>query len=297
MASALPGLRVPIVSPALAIGRDRSNDLCLPDDEWISRRHCVIHVLGSMLLIEDRSRNGTLVNGQPVNGLTALPVPSSLLVGQTVLNVLPVQAEAEVPAADETLDTEDPGSQTTDEIGTAPEALLLVDIVESTGIATHNEPAFVRLVLGMGHMLQQALGGEKDPFLKCTGDGFCAAFTSASEAIRVAGELDSWAKRRHRHPVRLVVALHWGAAQRPALGDRTGPAVRALSDVDRLRRDVPSVQEALGRVRSGALILMTESLRDQMDEPRRDQAVSVGQHLLAGLGKTTSVYLWSPRSS
>jgi class 3 adenylate cyclase len=292
--AALPGLRVPLLAPSLTIGRDSSNGLCLPNDELISRRHCVVHILGSMLLIEDHSTNGTFVDSQRVHGLATVPVPSTIILGKTVLNVIPAQVQRSEREGDETISEETyvgPGHVSEPKA----EALLLVDMVESTRIVMRDEPAYVELVLGIGRVLEGALTPQREPFIKCTGDGFCAAFPTASAALLAAAELDAWANRQRSEAVRLVIALHWGEAQRPTPGDRTGSAIRVLLDVDRLRNQVPALQQVLAEVDAGAMILMTDSLRDQLDERTRGRARPIGEHQIAGLDAATAVYWWPPR--
>src|SRR5690348_9855219 len=79
------GMRLPVMGPTFSIGRDPRNNLRLAHDPTISQQHCIIHAVGSSLFLEDRSRNGTFVNGCRVQGLAPLPLPASVQVGQTHL--------------------------------------------------------------------------------------------------------------------------------------------------------------------------------------------------------------------
>ena len=57
----------PFDGEALVLGRASSSDLVL-EDRFLSRNHSRIFRDGERLMIEDLgSRNGTLVNGQPVH--------------------------------------------------------------------------------------------------------------------------------------------------------------------------------------------------------------------------------------
>ncbi len=65
-AGLLTGTVHPLVEGALSIGRDDANALCLKDGR-ISRRHCRIEMSGDDVMLFDlQSRNGTFVNGIPV---------------------------------------------------------------------------------------------------------------------------------------------------------------------------------------------------------------------------------------
>jgi Nif-specific regulatory protein len=62
----LTGTVHPLMDSSFSIGRDEANTLCLKDMR-ISRRHCRIEVIGDdFTLLDLQSRNGTFVNGIPV---------------------------------------------------------------------------------------------------------------------------------------------------------------------------------------------------------------------------------------
>jgi len=97
------GMSLPIFGPAFSIGRDLGNNLRLSHDRTISQRHCVIHVIDSELFIEDTSRNGTLLNGTRISGTAALPVPSSIQMGNTRISI--AADEPQFPQARTPMDT------------------------------------------------------------------------------------------------------------------------------------------------------------------------------------------------
>jgi pSer/pThr/pTyr-binding forkhead associated (FHA) protein len=58
---------VALGAEVLHIGRGLSADLRI-DDHWVSRRHALlIHHVGGVRLVDDRSANGTTVNGESVS--------------------------------------------------------------------------------------------------------------------------------------------------------------------------------------------------------------------------------------
>jgi len=91
------GMELPVYGPAFSIGRDVGNNLRLSHDLAISQRHCIIHVIGSQLFIEDMGRNGTYLDDTRINGLAPLPVPSSIRIGHTQLAIAAVQSEPKTP--------------------------------------------------------------------------------------------------------------------------------------------------------------------------------------------------------
>lgn len=59
------------------LGRDPACEVCMPDEQ-VSRRHAVIRAQGEAHEIENRGRNGTKVNGRPVESPQAL-VPGDVI--------------------------------------------------------------------------------------------------------------------------------------------------------------------------------------------------------------------------
>jgi pSer/pThr/pTyr-binding forkhead associated (FHA) protein len=73
----------------ITIGRDDSvADACVALDRYVSRKHALVRVEeGTILLSDLQSRNGTKLNGQPVEGETQLVAGAPFVVGRTVLRV------------------------------------------------------------------------------------------------------------------------------------------------------------------------------------------------------------------
>ena len=81
------GTRFELDASAMSIGRDRSNSIQLHDTE-ISRRHAVLRRKEqSYVLTDQRSSNGTFINGQPVTSEPSHELSSGdqVQVGQTLL--------------------------------------------------------------------------------------------------------------------------------------------------------------------------------------------------------------------
>ena len=73
----------------ITIGRDDSvADACVALDRYVSRKHALVRVEeGTILLSDLQSRNGTKLNGQPVDRETQLVAGAPFVVGRTVLRV------------------------------------------------------------------------------------------------------------------------------------------------------------------------------------------------------------------
>lgn len=75
-----------VVELPVTIGRGKQVQIRLAD-RWVSRRHCRLEVADGKLRIRDLgSRNGTLLNRQPVTEATLEP-GDQLHIGMTVLTI------------------------------------------------------------------------------------------------------------------------------------------------------------------------------------------------------------------
>jgi pSer/pThr/pTyr-binding forkhead associated (FHA) protein len=75
-------------SGPLTIGRSESNVIALPTDEFVSARHARVEPLRDGLWVVDLgSRNGTFLNGAPVDGRERLEPGDLLRIGDTQLRV------------------------------------------------------------------------------------------------------------------------------------------------------------------------------------------------------------------
>ncbi|MGV6849070.1 MAG: type VI secretion system-associated FHA domain protein TagH [Marinibacterium sp.] len=103
------GAPVPMVGPALTIGRDPQNDLCLPDpSKVISKNHCAVEEHDGRYFVVDISTNGTFLNyaKDPI-GAVATPLNDGdiLTIGNYELMV-EIREPAQAPATpDLPLDT------------------------------------------------------------------------------------------------------------------------------------------------------------------------------------------------
>lgn len=291
-----PDLRAAIQRASFSIGRDPACDLCISDDRTVSRRHCTIHCTEAGLTIQDNgSRNGTFLNGVRLNGTAPLPMPSTLVVGKTRLAVVPASLDGA------------PGGRTGSGDATQgalplagalhaherTEAFLVVDLVNSTGLVRQGDVEMARVVLELRQVLEQALQAEREGFLKCTGDGFFACFSSSTAALQAAHRLGPDLAGRVALPLQLSVALHRGSASVTALGDRIGGDVHAVFDLENLRRVHRDLAHELQTGDLPVLTLMTEDFWADLDPAERSRTVLLGRYPLKGLDREVRIYRWT----
>ncbi|HKD02573.1 MAG TPA: sigma 54-interacting transcriptional regulator, partial [Terriglobales bacterium] len=84
IAGPFQGTTIALSDAEVTIGRDPANQVCI-SDRALSRRHCVIASNGEQFTIRDlRSRNGTLLNGMPVEE-QSLRHGDQICVGESVM--------------------------------------------------------------------------------------------------------------------------------------------------------------------------------------------------------------------
>lgn len=72
----------------LAVGRLPESEICISNDGQVSAKHCALSPQGKSVLVQDvGSRNGTRVNGVPINGFLHAESDSILGVGRTELRM------------------------------------------------------------------------------------------------------------------------------------------------------------------------------------------------------------------
>lgn len=72
---------------AIVLGRDPGSNICLDNDEFVSRKHCVIYSEDKHFSIKDtNSKNGTFINGNKINQ-QVIEEEDILIVGNTHIKV------------------------------------------------------------------------------------------------------------------------------------------------------------------------------------------------------------------
>jgi len=287
------GQRMDIGRDEVLIGRDEKAGITLARDHQVSRRHCVIRIRNGDFCVEDLgSANGTFLNGKRVRGIVRFEPPSYISVGQTWLAVMPVEAEEE--SAQEPFDSTSFAAGSilvpqTYMFHERTEAFLVVDIMHSTEILQEKESRLPKIVSVLAQILNKSLKNEQNRFLKCTGDGFFACFSSAQTAADVALTIAPKLKKYIKEPVQICIALHWGTSRLTEDGDRTGRDVHCVFDLQVLRHRIHG--KTIFAEGAHELILMTEIFRKKLDDDAKKKATPVGQYRLKGLEREEKVYM------
>jgi len=95
--------RVPVGKRPITIGRHADNQIVI-DDERASRFHCVVEMTDQGLRLTDlNSRNGTLLNGNPVKKVI-LKTADVVIIGQTTIKIFLPEPEVEEAELEEIVD-------------------------------------------------------------------------------------------------------------------------------------------------------------------------------------------------
>ncbi len=79
------GTTFELASRTLSIGRDPARDMQIIDPK-VSRKHAVVRLVdGGHAITPTKAKNGVLLNGEPVEGETALRGGDEITLGETVL--------------------------------------------------------------------------------------------------------------------------------------------------------------------------------------------------------------------
>lgn len=117
----------------IRIGRALDNDYVV-DDSYASRYHC--HIVknndGTYEIFDDKSRNGTFVNGWKISGSKTLGLQDNILVGKTKIKLSECSRLFEPPMPEPPVDTPDPAP-----VSPAPAAPVESPAPEST---EHTKP-------------------------------------------------------------------------------------------------------------------------------------------------------------
>jgi len=232
------GLRnFPIKEFPCQIGRSEKNPVCLGQDPYVSSTHCQLDWDGRDFWLKDlNSSNGTYVNGTLIEQPISISLKkSTICIGKTRLLLITGEqmtdderkkaALANLLAPDSILV---PSSKILQEQKTE-ESLLVIDICESSHIATHHgENVLLKVVYLLGEILTKHSEANEVQFLKCTGDGFFVTFQETKNALRAAcklqQDLQTLIQKEKIFTFSIRMAVHQGNVTVDKTGDRLGVA-------------------------------------------------------------------------
>jgi len=88
------GTSKPLTSALMIVGRSKNADLMV-DDPLVSRRHLEIRVESDAVFVENKSTQGSMLNGKPLAGIVSLNPGDVIEVGNTKMRF---EESAEAPA-------------------------------------------------------------------------------------------------------------------------------------------------------------------------------------------------------
>ncbi|MBI2266963.1 MAG: FHA domain-containing protein [Armatimonadetes bacterium] len=78
-----------LIADIANIGRDEQNEVSLPTDRYVSRRHAVVRREEGQYVLEDLgSTNGSFVDDRRVTGLISISNGQVFKIGRTLLRIL-----------------------------------------------------------------------------------------------------------------------------------------------------------------------------------------------------------------
>jgi predicted ATPase/class 3 adenylate cyclase len=164
------------------------------------------------------------------------------------------------------------------ELPTGTVTFLYTDIEGSTTLA-QQFPAELPILLARHHaIMHQAIQAHNGHVFQIAGDAFCAAFYTASDALRAA--LDAQRALQHEvwnpAPIKVRMGIHAGSAQAGAIEERAGGYVGYLT--------LTRVQRVMSAAHGGQILLSNPTTELVRGELAADVALrDMGEHRLKGL--------------
>jgi predicted ATPase/class 3 adenylate cyclase len=157
---------------------------------------------------------------------------------------------------------------------------LFTDIEGSTRLWERHPDAMDRALQRHDELLRSAIESARGHIFKTVGDAFCAAFTSARDAVEAAGatqqalQSETWPEQA---PLRVRMALHTGECEERD-GDYFGPPVNRTARLEAIAHGGQVV------VSQATTVLVRDSL------PEGIELVDLGSHRLKDLGRPEQVF-------
>jgi pSer/pThr/pTyr-binding forkhead associated (FHA) protein len=172
------GTRVDLAIGTYVIGRAKDSNIVLDDDKFVSGVHAEVTVKKNhkISLTDKKSRNGTFLLGEAVNGTVELTHGHIFRIGHTFFKYSRRMQERYY--SDESV------------IDTRTEAILVVDIVGSSKIAqAMGDHVASKVKTSLLKTMKGILETYPSQYMKSTGDGFMIIFSKVLPAVKFATEL------------------------------------------------------------------------------------------------------------
>jgi class 3 adenylate cyclase len=250
----------------ISLGRNEGNDIVIPN-LYVSRLHLEVFEQNGSYFIEDKSSaNGSLIRHgarwEPLKGVVAVDLPVFLVIGKEMS--VHIWTEASANKAATSIIKSDAFKTSLSQVYSIKElareeAILVLDICDSTEMASTDETMAFHLKRRLESIARPAFYHNSVTFVKSTGDGFLACFGSCTDSFRAAKAIISGLDYRNRStnnpPIHVRISLHWGKTY--AIDSETGDVhgrdvniafrIDGLTDdaFENLERELPSRDRVL----------------------------------------------------
>jgi len=286
----------PIEKFPCQIGRSNENPVCLDKDPYVSSNHCQLDWDGKNYWLKDLdSSNGTYINGCRIDEPTSIFLKkSTICIGRTKLLLISGEQmtdDERKKTALANLITPDsilvPSSMALQEQKTE-ESLFVIDICESSHIATHHgENALLKIVYILCEILTKHSEANEVQFLKCTGDGFFVTFRETKNALRTAckllEDLKLAVEKEKTFPFSVRMAIHQGNVSVDKTGDRLGVACHLVFRLQEAKvEDRISAPEGVEMLPEENRILLTDEAIYSLGEHMAECFSYIGDFMFKG---------------
>jgi len=221
------GKQITLSAGSYKIGRSASNDIVLPNDQYVSGKHAELKLTetGKITIKDHGSRNGTFLLGEIVESQTKVTPGDVIRIGHTFIKVSRRSMERFFPTEDEA-----PGT---------PEAVAVVDIVGSSNIA---QALGDRVASKVKNVLYNALNKNLEEFpaefVKNTGDGYMLVFSNSTDAVKLSINLmNATMGDGSYRGFHIRIGINFGETIKLQDGDRRGMAVDMAFRIESVKID------------------------------------------------------------
>ncbi|MBN2738279.1 MAG: adenylate/guanylate cyclase domain-containing protein [Spirochaetales bacterium] len=274
------------------IGRDGTNQFVLTKDTKISRHHAEIsYSRGKIWLRDLGSTNGSFVNNVRITEKTHIINGNTFILGGSFIQFVVIMADS-AQAQSESQNTFSYESK-------VEESVLVVDQRNSSGISdSYSEEVVIRLTETLNRIVIPELNKHKARFIKGTGDGFLATFSTPASCLKAAAGILEKAdtsnfKKREPNRLHIRLSLHHGSCVVEPNGDRHGKAVNIAFRLDSLQyRDIKKTKNSIPKSSFPEVdrIFFTQSFFDLLGVAEQKRATDMGLFKLKGIKGHHAVY-------
>jgi ATP-dependent Clp protease ATP-binding subunit ClpC len=169
-------------------------------------------------------------------------------------------------------------------------AMLIVDLIGSTQLVRdEGDTYFSALINQMHNALRRHASSDELVFLKCTGDGFFAAYKNVKACLTMARSI---LESENHSSIRM--AVHWGAARTGPDGDLLGVEVHRAFRMEALRQsDIVRSNPTLSTFPERSRIMISKSAREQLSLEEKSLFTYAGQFKLKGFEDPYEIWIIS----